>query len=178
MKISNDLGRDSIGRLLLNLSIPAIIAQLINALYNIVDRMYIGHIEGAGAAALTGVGITFPIIILISAFSMLVGMGGAPHASIRMGQDDNNAAEKILGNCFILLVILSVVLTSFFMIFKRPLLMLFGASEATLPYADDYLTIYLAGTVFVQMALGDERLYQFAGLCQDRHDDGDDRCRA
>lgn len=154
MKISNDLGHDSIGRLLLNLSIPAIIAQLINALYNIVDRMYIGHIEGAGAAALTGVGITFPIIILISAFSMLVGMGGAPHASIRMGQGDNDAAEKILGNCFILLIILSVVLTSFFMVFKRPLLMLFGASEATLPYANDYLTIYLAGTVFVQMALG------------------------
>lgn len=154
MAEQNELATGSIGKLLLKLSIPAILAQLINALYNIVDRMYIGHIEGIGAVALTGVGLTFPIIMLISAFAALVGMGGAPLSSIKMGEGNNEKAEKILGNCTAMLLLLAVVLTVFFMVFKDPLLMLFGASENTLPYASAYLTIYLIGTVFVQISLG------------------------
>ncbi len=154
MAEQNELATGSIGKLLLKLSIPAILAQLINALYNIVDRMYIGHIEGIGAVALTGVGLTFPIIMLISAFAALVGMGGAPLSSIKMGEGNNEKAEKILGNCTAMLLLLAVVLTVFFMVFKDPLLMLFGASENTLPYASAYLTIYLIGTIFVQISLG------------------------
>src|SRR5699024_9829183 len=136
------------------LALPAITAQLINALYNIVDRIYIGHIEGEGDIALTGLGITFPIIMLISAFSALIGMGGSPRASIRMGEGHTEGAEKILGNCFVSLLAVSVVLTAVFLVTQEPLLMMFGASERTLPYATDYLTIYLCGTIFVQMALG------------------------
>ena len=150
----NDLANESVGKLLFRLAVPAIAAQLVNMLYNIVDRMYIGHIEGIGAAALTGVGVCFPILMVISAFSSLVGMGGAPRASIKMGQGDFEGAEKTLGNCFITLLGISVVLTIFFLIFKEKLLLLFGASENTLPYADSYLTIYVCGTIFVQIALG------------------------
>ena len=149
-----DLGHDSIGRLLFRLAVPAVTAQLVNMLYNIVDRMYIGHIEGIGAAALTGVGVTFPIIMIISAFSALIGMGGAPRASIKMGQGDYDGAEETLGNCFIVLVGISVMLTAVFLAFRRPLLLMFGASEATLPYADEYLAIYVCGTIFVQISLG------------------------
>ncbi len=151
---TNDLGRDPVGKLLLRLALPAITAQLINALYNIVDRIYIGHIEGEGDIALTGLGITFPIIMLISAFSALIGMGGSPRASIRMGEGHREGAEEILGNCFVSLLGISVVLTAVFLVTQEPLLMMFGASERTLPYATDYLTIYLCGTIFVQMALG------------------------
>lgn len=151
---TNDLGRDPVGKLLVRLALPAITAQLINALYNIVDRIYIGHIEGEGDIALTGLGITFPIIMLISAFSALIGMGGSPRASIRMGEGHTEGAEKILGNCFVSLLAVSVVLTAVFLVTQEPLLMMFGASERTLPYATDYLTIYLCGTIFVQMALG------------------------
>ena len=150
----NRLGTESIGKLLFKLAAPAIVAQIINALYNIVDRMYIGNIEGIGKTALTGVGLTFPVIILISAFAILVGMGGAPITAIRMGEKDNASAERIMGNCFTLLVAISIILTALFLIFKRPLLYLFGASDDTINYADDYLTIYLTGTIFVQMALG------------------------
>lgn len=150
----DDLANESVGKLLFRLAVPAIAAQLVNMLYNIVDRMYIGHIEGIGAAALTGVGVCFPILMVISAFSSLVGMGGAPRASIKMGQGDFEGAEKTLGNCFITLLGISVVLTIFFLIFKEKLLLLFGASENTLPYADSYLTIYVCGTIFVQIALG------------------------
>jgi putative MATE family efflux protein len=150
----NDLGRDRVGKLLIRLALPAITAQLINALYNIVDRIYIGHIEGEGDLALTGLGITFPIIMLISAFSSLIGMGGGPRASIRMGENNREGAENILGNCFISLAVVSVVLTVVFLFTQQPLLLLFGASSRTLPYAMDYLTIYLFGTIFVQMALG------------------------
>ena len=150
----NKLGSEPIGSLLFKLAAPAILAQIINALYNIVDRMYIGNIEGIGKLALTGVGLTFPVIILISAFSILVGMGGAPIAAIRMGEKNNKAAEKIMGNCFVLLLFFSVILTVFFLIFKHPLLYMFGASDSTISYADDYLTIYLTGTVFVQFSLG------------------------
>lgn len=151
---TNNLGQDNIGKLLFKLALPAITAQLINALYNIIDRMYIGHIPNNGSLALTGVGISFPIILIISAFSSLVGMGGAPLASIKLGEDDKKGAEKILGNCFTLLLILSIVLTTFFLIFKEKLLFMFGASTETITYANSYLTIYLIGTIFVQISLG------------------------
>lgn len=153
-KIDNALGEKSIGKLLLGMAIPAIIAQLVNILYNIVDRIYIGHIPDIGATALTGVGVTFPIIMVISAFSALIGMGGAPRAAIKMGEKDDEAAENILGNCFTALLIISVLLTILFLFLNKPLLMMFGASEETIPYALSYLNIYVCGTIFVQIALG------------------------
>lgn len=149
-----DLGKDPVGRLLFTLAVPTITSQVVNALYNIVDRMYIGHIPGEGAAALTGLGVCFPLIMLISAFANLIGMGGAPRASIMMGHGDEKAAERILGNCFATLVALAVALTAFSFAFMRPMLMLFGASEATIGYAVDYMEIYAAGTIFVQLTLG------------------------
>ena len=149
-----DLGKEPVGKLLMKLAVPAITAQIVNMLYNIVDRMYIGHIPDIGAAALTGVGVTFPIIMLIAAFSSLIGMGGAPLASIKMGEDDYNGAEHILGNCFSVLIGISIFMTAFFLLFNEKLLMLFGASEKTLPYALSYLNIYVWGTAFVQLALG------------------------
>lgn len=148
------LGTEKIPKLLFSLAMPAVVAQLINVLYNIVDRIYIGHMENVGDIALTGVGVTFPIIMIISAFSAFVGMGGAPLASIRLGASDKKGAEKILGNSVIILLLLSVILTTFFMIFKVPILNSFGASAQTIGYADDYITIYLCGTLFVQLALG------------------------
>lgn len=150
----NKLANQGIGRLLLEMAIPAILAQIVNILYNIVDRIYIGHIPGIGANALTGVGVTFPIIIIISAFSALIGMGGAPRAAIKMGEQDEKEAEQILGNCFTALLGISVLLTVIFLIANRPLLFMFGASEETLPYALSYLNIYVCGTLFVQLALG------------------------
>ncbi len=153
-KLSNTLGEKSIGKLLLGMAIPAIIAQLVNILYNIVDRIYIGHIPDIGATALTGVGVTFPIIMVISAFSALIGMGGAPRAAIKMGEKDDEAAENILGNCFTALLVISALLTIIFLFANKSLLMMFGASEETLPYALGYLNIYVCGTIFVQMALG------------------------
>ena len=149
-----DLGKDPVGRLLFTLAAPAITSQVVNALYNVVDRMYIGHIPGEGAAALTGLGVCFPLIMLISAFANLIGMGGAPRASILMGHGDEEGAERILGNCFAALVALSVILTAFSFLFMRPMLMLFGASGATIGYAMDYMEIYAAGTIFVQITLG------------------------
>ncbi len=149
-----DLGREPVKKLLLTLAAPAIASQVVNALYNMVDRMYIGHIPGDGAAALTGVGVCFPIIMLVSAFASLVGMGGAPRASIFMGKQDKKAAEKILGNCFSALVITAVLLTAAVLAFRRPLLYLFGASEATIGFAQRYIAIYAAGTIFVQLTLG------------------------
>ena len=153
-KTTQELGTQSIGRLLARLSVPAITAQLVNVLYNMVDRMYIGRMEGVGAAALTGVGVTMPIITLIAAFASLVGMGGAPLASIRLGAGDKEGAESILGNAFTLLIILSLALTAVFTVFCEPLLMMFGASVNTIGYAKDYLGIYVLGTVFVMMTLG------------------------
>lgn len=152
--VTNNLGTEPIGRLLFRLSLPAITAQLINALYNIIDRMYIGHMEEVGGLALTGVGVTFPILIIVAAFSMLIGMGGAPRAAIKMGRKDQKGAEEILGNCAISLVVISLFLTAFFLLFQRPVLLAFGASEQTLPFAQDYLTIYVSGTLFVQISLG------------------------
>ena len=148
------MGTERIGRLMVSMAVPSIIAQIINILYNIVDRIYIGHIPGVGAAALTGVGITFPIITLISAFSAFVGMGGAPLAAIWMGKGDRKHAEKILGSGACLLVIFTIVLMAVFYLFQKPFLYMFGASDATIGYSLDYMSIYLLGTLFVELALG------------------------
>ena len=150
----NALATAPIGKLLFSLAVPAITAQVVNMLYNIVDRIYIGHIPEIGTAALTGVGITFPIITLISAFSSLIAMGGAPRASIAMGAHHKERAEEIMGNCFTGLLALSVALTAVFQIFQEPILWAFGASENTIGYAMDYMGIYVWGTVFVQISLG------------------------
>ena len=149
-----DLGKEPIGHLLLILALPSITSQVVNALYNMVDRMYIGHIPEIGSAALTGVGVCFPLIMIISAFAYLLGMGGAPRASICMGRKDNKGAEQIMGNCFSSLIIVSVILTAIVLIFREPLLYLFGASENTIGYAMEYITIYAIGTIFVQITLG------------------------
>ena len=148
------MGTERIGRLMVSMAVPSIIAQIINILYNIVDRIYIGHIPGVGAAALTGVGITFPIITLISAFSAFVGLGGAPLAAIWMGKGDRKHAEKILGSGACLLVIFTIVLMAVFYLFQKPFLYMFGASDATIGYSLDYMSIYLLGTLFVELALG------------------------
>ena len=143
-----------IGPLMVKLALPAVAAQLINMLYNIVDRIYIGHIPEVGRTALTGLGVTFPILMLISAFTAFAGMGGAPLASIHLGAGDREQAEKILGSSTALLLVLSAVLTVTFSILKESALMAFGASEDTIGYALDYISVYLLGTVFVQLALG------------------------
>ena len=148
------LGSAPLGKLIISMALPAVAAQLINVLYNIVDRIYIGRIPGQGDVALTGVGVTFPIIMLVSAFSAFAGMGGAPLASIELGKKDYEKAEKILGNSAGLIVLFSVLLTVFFMLFKTPILYAFGASEVTIGYAESYIGVYLIGTIFVQTALG------------------------
>ncbi|HAH62823.1 MAG TPA: MATE family efflux transporter, partial [Treponema sp.] len=148
------LGSESVGKLLVRLSIPAITAQIVNMLYNIVDRIYIGHIPGVGAPALTGVGVCMPIIMIISAFAALVSMGGAPRASIFMGRQDKESAQKTLGNCFILQIIISLVLTVVVVVWNGQFLTAFGASANTVGYAHSYLTVYALGTIFVQLTLG------------------------
>ena len=148
------LGREPIGKLLLKLALPTVAAQLINMLYNIVDRIYIGHIPDIGATALTGVGVCMPLILIVSAFAALVGYGGAPRASIYMGKKDNESAEKILGNCFTLQIIISVILTVILLIWNRDFLMAFGASENTIEYGVNYMNIYALGTIFVEITLG------------------------
>ncbi len=148
------LATEPIGRLLVKLAVPTVAAQMINMLYNIVDRIYIGHIPGTGSLALTGVGVCMPLIMIISAFAALVGNGGAPRASILMGKGDKEKAEKILGNCFTTQLIISVILTFVMYLFNRPLLLAFGASENTIEYAVSYMNIYALGTLFVQLTLG------------------------
>ena len=148
------LATEPIGKLLFRLSIPTVVAQLINMLYNIVDRIYIGHMPGDGSLALTGVGVCMPIIMLVSAFAALVSSGGAPRASIFMGEKDQISAEKTLGNCFSLQIVVSVILTAVLLIWNKDLLLAFGASENTIGYATDYMSIYAIGTLFVQMTLG------------------------
>lgn len=150
----NFLGTAPIGKLLLKLSIPTVIAQLINMLYNVVDRIYIGHIPGEGSLALTGVGVCMPIIMIVTAFAALISSGGAPRASICMGKQDNKSAEQILGNCFSLQIVVSIVLTVVLLVWNKDLLMAFGASKNTLGYATDYMRIYALGTLFVQLTLG------------------------
>lgn len=152
--ISNQMATAPIWSLTIKLSIPAILAQVVNLLYNVVDRIYIGHMENVGTKALTGVGLCVPIITLISAFTMLVAQGGAPRAAIEMGKGDIKKAEKILGNCFVLLLTFAIVLTVLFSVFGEKLLMLFGASEETIVYALPYMQIYVAGSVFVMISLG------------------------
>ena len=148
------LGKEPIGKLLLRLALPTVAAQLINMLYNIVDRIYIGHIPEIGAKALTGVGVCMPLILIVSAFAALVGYGGAPRASIAMGRKDNEAAEKILGNCFTVQILISVILTVVLLIWNRDFLMAFGASENTIEYGVRYMSIYALGTLFVEVTLG------------------------
>lgn len=152
-KQATDLGKGSVGKLLFQLALPAIIAQLVNVLYNIVDRIFIGRMPN-GELAMAGVGVAFPIIMIVSAFSALVGMGGAPLAAIKMGEKDNDGAEKIMTNSFSMLIILSIILTLSFLIFKEDILWAFGASKDTIGYANDYIGIYLIGTIFVQIGLG------------------------
>ena len=151
--VSIDLGKGSIGKLLFKLATPAIIAQLVNVLYNIVDRIFIGRMA-QGEIAMAGIGVAFPITLIIAAFSALIGMGGAPLAAIKMGEDNSSGAEKIMSNSFSALIILAVILTIGFQIFKEPLLWAFGASESTINFAKDYLGVYLIGTISVQIALG------------------------
>ena len=148
------LGKEPIGKLLLKLALPTVAAQLINMLYNIVDRIYIGHIPEIGADALTGVGVCMPLIMMVSAFAALVGFGGSPRASIAMGKKDTDLAEKILGNCFTTQILISFVLTVVLLIWNRDLLMAFGASENTISYGTRYMNIYSVGTIFVQLTLG------------------------
>ena len=150
----NPLANEPVKRLFFKLALPAVIAQIINLLYNLIDRIFIGHIEEVGDVALTGVGITFPIIIIISAVSCLCGMGGAPKAAIKMGENDYKGANKILGNCITLTLIFSILLTVLLQIFKEPLLYAFAASDNTFQYAYDYITIYAYGTTFVMISLG------------------------
>ena len=150
----NELGTKPVGRLLFSLALPAITAQVVNVLYNMVDRMYIGHIPVVGATALTGLGVTMPIILMVSAFATLASMGGAPRASIMMGKGRTDEAERILGNCTVALCAMAALLTAAILLFGRRLLLVFGADEATIGYAWDYLSIYALGTIAVQLALG------------------------
>lgn len=149
-----DLATAPIGKLLFQLAVPTVVAQLINMLYNIVDRIYIGHIPEVGSLALTGVGVCMPIIMVVSAFAALAGGGGAPRASIFMGKGQNDQAEKTLAGCFSLLSVIAVVLTAVLLIWSDDLLMAFGASENTIGFAVDYMKIYAIGTIFVQLTLG------------------------
>ena len=153
-KDKNFLGTESVGKLLLQLALPTVAAQLINMLYNIVDRIYIGHIPGEGALALTGVGVCMPLIMVVSAFAALVGNGGAPRASIFMGKNDTSKAEQTLGNCFTMQIIISLILTVILFLGNRSLLLAFGASANTIDYAVGYMNIYAVGTIFVQLTLG------------------------
>lgn len=153
-KKTHDMGSGSITKLFIQLAIPAVVAQVVNLLYNIVDRIYIGHIPEVGASALTGVGLFTAILMLINAFAMMAGAGGAPLASIALGKQDKDRAEKIMANSFALLLIFSVILTIVFYISAPTLLTMFGASEVTLPYAVDYARIYILGSVFVLIVMG------------------------
>ena len=155
MEKNNDfLAEEPVGRLLWKLSVPAIAAQIINLLYNMVDRIYIGHMPSDGALALTGVGVCMPVIMIVSAFAALISNGGAPRASMAMGKGDNDAAEQILGNSFSLQAVISVILTAVLLLYNRPLLLTFGASENTIAYSTAYMNIYAVGTIFVQLTLG------------------------
>ena len=153
-KANQDMGTGSVKKLMVQMAVPAVVAQVINLLYNVVDRIYIGHIPEIGGLALTGVGLFTPILMLLTAFAMLAGSGGAPRAAIAMGQGDKEKAEKIMANCFTVLLLLAVVLTVVFYFTAPTLLRLFGASDATLPYAVHYSRIYILGSVFVLIVMG------------------------
>lgn len=162
MKIENDLGKDNIKTLVVRIAIPSMLAQFVSVLYSVVDRMYIGNIEGIGPAALAGVGVCGPIVTLITAFASMIGIGGSPLMSIKMGEGNIKAAKQILANCFFMLSIISVVITVLAFSLKDRLLMWFGASEVIFPYANDYISIYLLGTVFALLSIG---MNQFI-ICQ------------
>ena len=154
MEEKNDFSKGSVAKNILNLAVPMTFAQLVNVLYSVVDRVYIGHIPHASSEALTGIGLSLPIITIITAFANLFGMGGAPLCSIARGAGNTKKAEKIMGNSFVMLILSGVILLAACMAFKTPMLYLFGASEETYPYANEYLTIYLCGTLFVMVSLG------------------------
>ena len=154
MERENDFSQGSIAKNILNLAVPMTLAQLINVLYSVVDRVYIGHLQGVSANALTGIGLALPIITIITAFANLFGMGGAPLCSIARGSHEEEKAEKVMGNSFSMLLFTGVLLMGICFIFRKPLLYLFGASSATFPYANAYISIYLCGTVFVMISLG------------------------
>lgn len=154
MENENKLAVMPVGKLLFSLAVPAIAAQIVNLLYNMIDRIYIGHIKDVGTTALTGVGITLPVLMLVAAFAALVGFGGAPRAAIAMGKGDNKEAEKILGNCVCMIVMISIILTVVFSVFSTKILYAFGASDDTIVYARQYMKIYVLGTIFVQITTG------------------------
>lgn len=154
MKMENDLGNDDIRLLVFRIAIPSMLAQFVNVLYSIVDRMFVGNIPEVGELALAGAGICGPIVTLLSSFATWIGIGGAPLLSIKLGENNEKEAKQILANCFIMLSVLAVILTGFFLITKDRLLLIFGASEATFPYANDYLTVYVIGTIFAILSLG------------------------
>ena len=162
MARTNDLGRDPVGPLVFRLAIPSMLAQFVNVLYSIVDRMYIGNIPVIGDAALAGAGVCGPIVTLVSSFAFLVGVGGAPLMAMSMGAGDRERARRILSNCAMMLTVLAVVLTIVLLLTKDAMLMAFGASEETFVYADSYLTIYVLGTAFAILSVG---LNQFI-ICQ------------
>lgn len=154
MRKENNLGTDSMWGLVVRLAIPAMFAQFINVLYSIVDRIFIGNIPEIGATALAGVGICGPIVTLITSFSIWIGIGGSPLMSIKMGENNYKEAERILANCFLMMIGMAVLITAVVLIWKKPLLMLFGASEVTFPYANTYMTIYAAGSIFAILSMG------------------------
>lgn len=158
MKMENDLGRDDIRLLVMRIALPSMLAQFVSVLYSVVDRMYIGNIPEIGETALAGVGVCGPIVTLITAFGSLVGIGGAPLMSIRLGEKDEKGASQILANCFLLLSVISVAITALSLLLKNKLLVWFGASPAIFPYADDYITIYLLGTIFALLSIGMNQL--------------------
>ena len=164
--VKQDMGTGSVKKLMVKMAVPALVGQVVNLLYNVVDRIYIGHIPEIGGQALTGVGLFTPILMLITAFSMLAGAGGAPRAAIAMGQGNKEDAEKIVGNCFTVLMILAVILTSVFYFTSPMLLRLFGASDATLPYAVTYARIYIVGSVFVLIVMGMNTFITTQGFAQ------------
>lgn len=151
---SSSLGTESLGKLLLRLSLPAVTAQIVNLLYNVVDRIYIGHIPGIGSYALTGVGLCLPLIMIISAFAAICSQGGGPRASIFLGAGDKESAQRTMGSCLAFLLCISAILTALSLVFSKPILMVFGASQNTIAYSMDYMSIYALGTVFVQISLG------------------------
>ena len=154
MDTKNDFSKGSVAKNIWSLAVPMTVAQLVNVLYSVVDRIYIGHIPNVGVSALAGVGVCMPLIMLVSAFAALVGYGGSPRVSIYMGKKDNETAEKILGNCFAMQIIISAILTAVLLIWSRDLLMLFGASRKSIEYAVSYMNIYAVGTIFVELTLG------------------------
>ena len=162
----NDFSKGAVWKNILSLSIPLTVAQLVQLCYNIVDRIYIGHLPGASSLALTGLGLTFPIITVITAFTNLFGSGGAPLCSIARGEGNEERAKRIMGNSFLMLVATGVVLMVLCEVFKKPVLYLFGASDDTYPYAAAYLSVYLLGTIFVMIGVGMNSFISAQGLAR------------